>query len=475
MCIQVESANVPMHMCLKYVEKERRNGEILGNTADVILLYKWSYKGLYIMSRKVLSPLSRSRPDMINFKLMSCIRCKWVSTEQSYNCYYTVILKSLLRFFVNYLHTLGEAPGFRVAQISFYSERNNSESILRTRLKVWNQNPSLCPGDYDRFFLGNGVYINPSPNSTLPGASYIRNFGTMYTRYRFSGTTAPRYSRCNIRTLSALMRRQIISVCAHSYRFNVIGEHEGSGHDRNLVMPFCRKSPDSEVPGHNRLLVAPFGGKLSVGGHVSHYGIWPKKHVKVRKLPSQQASSHPYFRSKCRNFRSDRKGRNRRRRKPLARAKTEVNTSFSSICFSLLLLSCMNKFHFRTGFEERMRTLSLGKIIRISIFFGSAYGTRRCVRPTCEKKHHKKRKEELEPQEKVRNSIKTAIPCRKNVSLIAAAAGGDAASGFPSRPRVQPFPTSQISAGSRARRSSSRVEILERLGLSSGQITSSLD
>ncbi|KAL0905318.1 hypothetical protein M5K25_023728 [Dendrobium thyrsiflorum] len=38
------------------------------------------------------------------------------------------------------------------------------------------------------------------------------------------------------------------------------------------------------------------------------YGISPKKRAKGRKLSSQRASSRRCFRSKCRNFRSDRKG-----------------------------------------------------------------------------------------------------------------------------------------------------------------------
>ncbi|KAL0916930.1 hypothetical protein M5K25_014484 [Dendrobium thyrsiflorum] len=44
------------------------------------------------------------------------------------------------------------------------------------------------------------------------------------------------------------------------------------------------------------------------------YGNWPKKRAKGRKLPSQPASSRCCFRSKCRNFRSDRKGKSSKER-----------------------------------------------------------------------------------------------------------------------------------------------------------------
>ncbi|KAL0916875.1 hypothetical protein M5K25_014424 [Dendrobium thyrsiflorum] len=43
--------------------------------------------------------------------------------------------------------------------------------------------------------------------------------------------------------------------------FNVLGEHTGSGHDRNLVVSFRGKPPCSEGPGHNRLPAVQFDGK----------------------------------------------------------------------------------------------------------------------------------------------------------------------------------------------------------------------
>ncbi|KAL0916559.1 hypothetical protein M5K25_014081 [Dendrobium thyrsiflorum] len=48
------------------------------------------------------------------------------------------------------------------------------------------------------------------------------------------------------------------------------------------------------------------------------YGIWAKKRAKGRKLPSQPASSRRCFRSKCRNFRPDRKGQSSKERSQTA-------------------------------------------------------------------------------------------------------------------------------------------------------------
>ncbi|KAL0912920.1 hypothetical protein M5K25_016341 [Dendrobium thyrsiflorum] len=43
--------------------------------------------------------------------------------------------------------------------------------------------------------------------------------------------------------------------------FDVIGEHTGDDHDRNIMVPFGGKPPGSEGPGRNRLPTVPFGGK----------------------------------------------------------------------------------------------------------------------------------------------------------------------------------------------------------------------
>ncbi|KAL0917803.1 hypothetical protein M5K25_012895 [Dendrobium thyrsiflorum] len=43
--------------------------------------------------------------------------------------------------------------------------------------------------------------------------------------------------------------------------FDVIGEHTGDDHDRNIMVPFDGKPSGSEGPGRNRLPTVPFGGK----------------------------------------------------------------------------------------------------------------------------------------------------------------------------------------------------------------------
>ncbi|KAL0921672.1 hypothetical protein M5K25_008769 [Dendrobium thyrsiflorum] len=43
--------------------------------------------------------------------------------------------------------------------------------------------------------------------------------------------------------------------------FDAIGEHTGDDHDRNIMVPFGGKPPDSEGPGRNRLPTVPFDDK----------------------------------------------------------------------------------------------------------------------------------------------------------------------------------------------------------------------
>ncbi|KAL0915725.1 hypothetical protein M5K25_013178 [Dendrobium thyrsiflorum] len=52
---------------------------------------------------------------------------------------------------------------------------------------------------------------------------------------------------------------------------NVIREHTGPGHDRNLAVPFGGKSPGSEGPGNNRLSAVPFDRKTTVYIHMHIY------------------------------------------------------------------------------------------------------------------------------------------------------------------------------------------------------------
>ncbi|KAL0925576.1 hypothetical protein M5K25_003930 [Dendrobium thyrsiflorum] len=53
------------------------------------------------------------------------------------------------------------------------------------------------------------------------------------------------------------------AVAAKAAGFDAIGEHTGSGHYRNLVVPFGSKPPGSEGPDHNRLPAVPFGDKIA--------------------------------------------------------------------------------------------------------------------------------------------------------------------------------------------------------------------
>ncbi|KAL0913367.1 hypothetical protein M5K25_016823 [Dendrobium thyrsiflorum] len=46
-------------------------------------------------------------------------------------------------------------------------------------------------------------------------------------------------------------------------RFNIVGEHTGSNHDRNLMVSFDGKTTRSEGPNHNCLLMVPFGGETT--------------------------------------------------------------------------------------------------------------------------------------------------------------------------------------------------------------------
>ncbi|KAL0923065.1 hypothetical protein M5K25_007110 [Dendrobium thyrsiflorum] len=43
--------------------------------------------------------------------------------------------------------------------------------------------------------------------------------------------------------------------------FDAIGEYTSDDHDRNIMVPFGGKPPNSEGPGRNRLPTVPFGGK----------------------------------------------------------------------------------------------------------------------------------------------------------------------------------------------------------------------
>ncbi|KAL0912996.1 hypothetical protein M5K25_016425 [Dendrobium thyrsiflorum] len=48
------------------------------------------------------------------------------------------------------------------------------------------------------------------------------------------------------------MRELLLVVARGHFRFDAIGEHTGSGHNHNLVVPFGGESPGSEGPGHRR-------------------------------------------------------------------------------------------------------------------------------------------------------------------------------------------------------------------------------
>ncbi|KAL0916446.1 hypothetical protein M5K25_013960 [Dendrobium thyrsiflorum] len=91
-----------------------------------------------------------------------------------------------------------------------------------------------------------------------------------------------------------------------------IGEHTGDGHNRNLVVSFGSESPSSEGPGHNRLSCGAIwrqNRRLEDTYHVSG-----DTSAAISSIPAaphgrlESSGSRRFFRSKCRNFRSDGKG-----------------------------------------------------------------------------------------------------------------------------------------------------------------------
>ncbi|KAL0909634.1 hypothetical protein M5K25_020520 [Dendrobium thyrsiflorum] len=80
-----------------------------------------------------------------------------------------------------------------------------------------------------------------------------------------SGSGALLFSSAASLSFSAAGSSSVFSVEAVSgvivTGFDVIGEHTGADHDRNIIVPFCGKPPGSEGHSRNRLPTVPLDGK----------------------------------------------------------------------------------------------------------------------------------------------------------------------------------------------------------------------
>ncbi|KAL0904263.1 hypothetical protein M5K25_026348 [Dendrobium thyrsiflorum] len=80
--------------------------------------------------------------------------------------------------------------------------------------------------------------------------------------------------------------------------FDVIGEHTGDDHDRNIMVPFGGKPSGSEGPGRNRLPTVPFDGKTIGAAPVSHPTALEKSAYRRFAGPSRTSKKrlldHPF-------------------------------------------------------------------------------------------------------------------------------------------------------------------------------------